>query len=152
VVAFDGAERTLLRALAEERRLPAIEALLSRGAALETEAPAGVYAGAIWPSLRTAALYPGERSVDLPDFLVEWHRDAPVRGARSAKIGTMRRAQRSNRTGDHRRGGLFLAAGPGIPKGRGIGGPIRVEDVAPTIAGLLDVRLEDVDGRPVMPA
>ncbi len=42
--------------------------------------------------------------------------------------------------------GGFVAAGPGIEKGKRLG-RVRLIDVAPTIAALLGVRLPDVDGR-----
>jgi hypothetical protein len=40
----------------------------------------------------------------------------------------------------------FFAAGPGVPAGRDLG-RIDMRDIAPTLAGLLGVRLRDAEGR-----
>lgn len=97
--------------------------------------------------LRAAELFPGEHASELPDLLVRWHRDGPITGAASDRIGEIRRDDQSTRrTGDHRPEGFFFARGPGIDPGLR-SAPVHAEDFAPTIAALLGVELADVDGR-----
>jgi predicted AlkP superfamily phosphohydrolase/phosphomutase len=95
--------------------------------------------------LKTSELYNGPLLDALPDLFVDWHRDAPIRGARSAKIGTIRGSYDGHRTGDHRPGGLVLVRGPDIRPGR-LAEPVPVVDLAPTLASWLDVALPGVDG------
>lgn len=97
--------------------------------------------------LRAAEVFPGEHSGDLPDLLVRWHRDGPIAGAASDRIGRIVRPDTSTRrTGDHRPEGLFFVRGPGIVPGA-VRETVRAEDFAPTMAALLGVELADVDGR-----
>ncbi len=100
--------------------------------------------------LRSASLFPGENANLLPDLFVRWHRDTPITGASSNKIGTIVEEDTSTRrTGDHRAGGLFLMRGPNIEPGAQFL-PAADEDFAPTIAGLLGIDLPDVDGRALL--
>ena len=100
--------------------------------------------------LRTAEVFPGEHSSDLPDLLVRWHRDRPISGVASERIGRIVRPDTSTRrTGDHRPEGLFFVRGPGVAPGEVRDG-VRAEDFAPTIAALLGITLDDVDGRPLV--
>jgi predicted AlkP superfamily phosphohydrolase/phosphomutase len=94
--------------------------------------------------------FPGEHAELLPDLFVRWNRDKPITGASSPKIGTLiREDHTSRRTGDHRPGGMYFLRGPGIPRGERL--PVaRDEDIAPTLAGFLDVQLENADGRPLV--
>ncbi len=96
--------------------------------------------------LRVDELYPGPRRHDLPDLLVDWHRDAPVRSAASPVIGEVRGTYRGLRSGDHRPGGLVLVRDRGVAPG-----PrpriIDVVDLAPTIAARLGAELPGVTGR-----
>jgi|SoiMethySBSTD1v2_1073268.scaffolds.fasta_scaffold143460_2 predicted AlkP superfamily phosphohydrolase/phosphomutase len=97
--------------------------------------------------LRSRDLFPGEYTDHLPDLVVRWNREAPIAGAASPKIGRIVREDTSTvRTGDHQPEGLYFVRGPGITPGR-VSRAARIEDFAPTIAGLLDVQLPDVDGR-----
>ncbi len=98
--------------------------------------------------LRTEQEFPGERQAVLPDLLIRWNRDAPVRRISSAKIGTISREYHGIRTGDHRNPGRFYARCPGITAGE-LADPVAVTDFAPTLAALLGVELADVDGKPV---
>jgi predicted AlkP superfamily phosphohydrolase/phosphomutase len=98
--------------------------------------------------LRSADLYQGECLDDLPDFLVEWNREAPISCVSSPRIGTIRKEFGGVRNGDHKPEGFFWAAGPGIPAGHRID-LVSVMDFAPTVAALLDVSLADVDGKPI---
>jgi predicted AlkP superfamily phosphohydrolase/phosphomutase len=98
--------------------------------------------------LRTAEVFPGEHSSDLPDLLVRWHRDTPISGVASERIGRIVRPDTSTRrTGDHRPEGLFYVRGPGVVPGEVRDG-VRAEDFAPTMAALLGLTLAGVDGRP----
>ena len=65
----------------------------------------------------TADLYAGPYLDWLPDALVVWNRNAPVRGVRSAKTGDIWRPYQGNRTGDHNDQCLAIARGPGLGSG-----------------------------------
>jgi predicted AlkP superfamily phosphohydrolase/phosphomutase len=110
--------------------------------------------------LRSADVVHGPHLGDLPDLLVEWSSARPLgsatvgtgRGAAvrvtSPKIGVVEGINRYCRTGDHRRDGLFIAAGDGISPQR-VAEAVSIMDFAPTIARLLDVDLPDAAGRPI---
>jgi predicted AlkP superfamily phosphohydrolase/phosphomutase len=102
--------------------------------------------------VRAAELYEGELLDHLPDVLVEWSeagapgstanaggRAAIVR-AQSPKIGVIEGANEYGRTGEHRPGGWFAAAGPGVGRGR-LEREVSLMDLAPTITHLLGVEL-----------
>ena len=110
--------------------------------------------------LRTADLFRGAYSDDLPDLLIEWdpeHRlgSAPAGGgagallrAYSDRIGSLEAVNINCRTGQHRPEGMFVVRGPGI----GVGSLTRVVstlDLAPTFARMLGVELREVDGTPI---
>jgi len=110
---------------------------------------------------RTADLYQGEHLGDLPDLLVDWNDRTPVGSAhvnggaaasvtiQSPEIGVMEGTNDFSRTGEHRIGGIFIAAGPGIRPGT-MNRTISNLDLAPTIARVLGVELPGVDGRPIL--
>jgi hypothetical protein len=56
----------------------------------------------------------------------------------------------NQRTGDHTHTAAFFLAGPGILSGE-IAAALRVENIAPTIAALLNIALPNIDGRPIAP-
>ncbi|MGH7523702.1 MAG: alkaline phosphatase family protein [Gemmatimonadales bacterium] len=98
--------------------------------------------------LRTADLYPGPRTDQLPDLLVEWQYD-PARGTTavgsgaggvwrgfSEKTGTIEHSNGSGRTGSHRLQGLLFVRGPGIQAGE-VERVIPTVDFAPTIMRIL---------------
>jgi predicted AlkP superfamily phosphohydrolase/phosphomutase len=110
--------------------------------------------------IRTRDLYAGERLDALPDLLVEWN-DAVAQGstalgdgaaarvrARSPKIGTVEGANEYGRSGEHRSGGWFVAAGPGVRAGRLTHEPSLL-DLAPTFSRILGVELPGTDGKPI---
>jgi len=76
---------------------------------------------------------------------VEWSNDAPVYAIGSNKIGEIRGEYRYCRSGEHKPGGLFIATGPTIPKGRLVR-TVSILDFAPTFAASLGVQLPDIDG------
>jgi predicted AlkP superfamily phosphohydrolase/phosphomutase len=93
--------------------------------------------------------FPGEQSSRLPDLFVRWNRNQPITRMASPKIGIITGEDHStHRTGDHRPGGLLFLRGPGISE-RTVPGEVRDEDIAPTLAALLGVELEGVDGRSI---
>ena len=110
--------------------------------------------------IRTRDLYTGEQIDALPDLLIEWN-DAVARGstalgngdasrvrARSPKFGTIEGANEYGRSGEHRAGGWFVAAGPGVALGR-LGREVSLLDLAPTFTRFLGVELPGTDGMPI---
>ncbi|HXE61692.1 MAG TPA: alkaline phosphatase family protein [Gemmatimonadaceae bacterium] len=109
--------------------------------------------------VRTRDLYQGEHVDDLPDLLVEWSERTAVGSlalggagaqviARSPRIGIIHGANDYGRSGEHRPGGWFVAAGPGLSQGRLAREPSLL-DLAPTFAALLGVALPDAEGTPI---
>ena len=110
--------------------------------------------------IRTSDLYQGELRDALPDLLVDWDDAAPTGSVhhaggaasavrlRSARIGTLEAVNEFTRTGDHRIGGMFVAAGPGLAQGR-IDRVLSIMDFAPTFTAMLGVQMPDVDGKPI---
>ncbi len=92
--------------------------------------------------LRTAEAYRGEPTDHLPDLLVEWNRETPIRSVESPTFGRISREFRGNRTGDHTPGGLVIAVGPGVVPTR-LEAPLPITRLAPTIAAGLGARLAD---------
>jgi predicted AlkP superfamily phosphohydrolase/phosphomutase len=110
--------------------------------------------------VRTRDAYEGSRLDDLPDLLVEWNETvatgstalgtgagARVR-ARSAKIGVVEGSNDYARSGEHRPGGWFVAAGPGVARGRLEREPSLL-DLAPTLARMLGVELPGAEGEAI---
>jgi predicted AlkP superfamily phosphohydrolase/phosphomutase len=88
------------------------------------------------------------RSADdtMPDLFVDWERSAPIETVWSPKTGLVHARYTNWRSGDHRPDGLLLAYGPRIPANTTLPG-LATEDLAPSIAARLGVKLEDIDGR-----
>jgi predicted AlkP superfamily phosphohydrolase/phosphomutase len=110
--------------------------------------------------IRTRDLYAGERLDALPDLLIEWN-EAVARGstalgngaaarvrARSPRIGTIEGVNEYGRSGEHRAGGWFAAAGPDVRAGRLLREPSLL-DLAPTFARILGVEMPGIDGKPI---
>ena len=91
---------------------------------------------AVCDVIRPRALYPGDAVESLPDLIVDWCREAPIGGVRSAKIGTIRSEYRGPRSGDHTPDGLLIAAGPSIQHAQ-LERTIGVTELAPILATLL---------------
>jgi arylsulfatase A-like enzyme len=79
---------------------------------------------------------------------VRWTRDTRIRSVRSPGIGTLEREYRGSRSGDHRNAGMFFARGPGIAPGTR-SQPVSITDFAPSLAALVGMELEDVDGHAI---
>jgi predicted AlkP superfamily phosphohydrolase/phosphomutase len=98
--------------------------------------------------LRVDDLYEGERRSFLPDLLVDWRRERPIRSAASAVVGEVRGSYVGIRSGDHRPAGLVIARAPGSTP-RMLLEAVDIVDVGPTIAAHLGVEIGDVEGGPV---
>ncbi len=95
--------------------------------------------------LRAGDVYEGEHLQQLPDLIVEWNDEFPIAALTSARTGRVGWESRDLRSGDHRPSGLLVATGPDVRRG-GFPDTVAVADIAPTVAGLLGVELENVDG------
>jgi hypothetical protein len=107
--------------------------------------------------VRTREVCEGAHLDDLPDLLVEWNETVAIGStalgagagarvrARSAKIGIVEGANDYGRSGEHRPGGWFVAAGPGVVRGRLEREPSLL-DLAPTFARMLGVELPGAEG------
>lgn len=92
--------------------------------------------------VRVDRRYAGPYLGALPDLVVKWRGDAPIRGLSSPRIGVVTGENRHERTGAHRAYGFVIAAGEGIAKSGGAEAG-SIMDLAPTILHLL--------GRPIPP-
>jgi predicted AlkP superfamily phosphohydrolase/phosphomutase len=120
-----------------------IESALAEWRNVDTDAPV------VRAVVRTDAHYSGPARTHLPDLLVEWDRSAPIRSVESPRYGRIDREYKGVRSGDHRPGGLLVAAGEGVPTALD---PIAAVDLAPTVCAVLGVAAaEDPDGRAVLP-
>ena len=99
--------------------------------------------------LRPAQLFEGPEVGQMPDLLVEWQQESPIRSLASPTLGQVDGEFQGHRTGDHRRDGLLLRRGPSTaPPG---GDAVDARDVAATICALLDVPVAHVEGRSLVP-
>lgn len=97
--------------------------------------------------VRSAERFAGEHVDLLPDLFVRWNRATPITGVASPRIGTIVRPDESTqRTGDHRSGGVYFVKGPGVAAGVRLPAG-RDEDIAPTLAGWLGGATEGFEGR-----
>ena len=85
-----------------------------------------------------ADLFEGPFIDELPDLIVNWNRQRPLRQMSSPHIGTVAIPRIVGRTGDHTRAGLFLASGPGLGARR-LERNVSILDFAPTFTAWLDV-------------
>ena len=99
---------------------------------------------------RTSDLFQGDQMHWLPDLLAVWNPAMPVGKARlsSPKLGLLEGEYKLHRSGEHRPEGMFVAVGRDIEP-RLLNRVVRVEDFAPTFAGLLGVALKNIDGQPI---
>jgi predicted AlkP superfamily phosphohydrolase/phosphomutase len=90
--------------------------------------------------------YQGPHVGKMPDLLVRWNRNAPIRRVRSDAIGELSHEYFDNRTGDHTPDGVCVAVGPGIAAGT-TGAAVRTVDFAPTIADFFGLGVARQDGQ-----
>ena len=96
---------------------------------------------------RVDRMYEGENIGELPDLIVRWTGDAPVRALSSPRIGTVYGNLSDNRTGAHRPHGFLVAAGKHIRQGRAQEEG-NIMDIAPTILYLMGQPIpRDMDGK-----
>lgn len=93
-------------------------------------------------------VYQGAQPNEAPDLLVHWNRKYPINSAYSPKIGKIEKIYWDNRTGDHRSGGLFIANHPSITPEK-IDTAYSILDLSPTLSALLNVALDNCDGKPI---
>ena len=89
--------------------------------------------------LRPVQMFNGPWVAQMPDLLVEWHQERPIRSLASPTIGRVEGEYQGHRTGDHRRDGLLLRRGPTVA--RHTGDVVDACDLAPAMCALLDVPL-----------
>jgi predicted AlkP superfamily phosphohydrolase/phosphomutase len=82
--------------------------------------------------------FPGDRRPQLPDLIVQWAADGPIRAAQSARVGTVRGESPDTRSGTHRGPGFVVAAGPGVVQGATLESA-GILDFAPTILARMGV-------------
>ncbi len=98
--------------------------------------------------VRVTERFPGPYASAYADLLVVWNADAPIRSAASDAIGVIGAELPLDRSGNHRPGGWYIAAGPGLKHGDA-GTTAAIVDLAPTVAAILGVDLTDVEGTPI---
>jgi predicted AlkP superfamily phosphohydrolase/phosphomutase len=94
--------------------------------------------------VRVAERYRGPRA-PFADLLVVWNAAAPIAAVASPAIGVVHGVPPGHPIGNHRPGGWFVAAGPGIAPAMA-SAPMAIVDFAPTVAALLGVDLGDCAG------
>ena len=97
--------------------------------------------------LRVDELYHGENLKDLPDLIVKWAGDAPIRTIHSSRIGTVSGENPDSRTGGHKTYGFLIASGKHISRGKTFEGA-SIMDIAPTVLYLMGQSIpKDMDGK-----
>jgi predicted AlkP superfamily phosphohydrolase/phosphomutase len=99
--------------------------------------------------LRTRDIYSGSYIDQLPDLLIMWRRDKPIRSVFSELIGKIDQPDPNLTTGGHTADGLVLVAGPQITQTQQLP-DAKIEDIAPTIAKILGRTLQDIDGEAIV--
>ncbi|MGH2755247.1 MAG: alkaline phosphatase family protein [Actinomycetota bacterium] len=89
--------------------------------------------------IRGPETFPGTRAHELPDLLVTWDGERPVRRARHPRFGEWEAEPESVRATEHKGGGTAFLAGPDV---RPTGETVRVEErgLAPTMLALRAIR------------
>ncbi len=89
-------------------------------------------------------IFPGPVQDQLPDIMVTWNNSAPISAMSSARMGLVEQESPDPRTGTHSPQGFCLARGDRFA--RGASGSGRLEDVAPTVLGLVGAQAGAMDG------
>lgn len=84
------------------------------------------------------ATFPGNRSDELPDLLVQWHRDQPILAVHSPRVGRVDGRLGDVRTGDHRAHGLLLTR-PGSAGAEDAPSLLPVSEIAGYVSRLMGV-------------
>jgi predicted AlkP superfamily phosphohydrolase/phosphomutase len=101
---------------------------------------------------RVDRVYQGENLRDLPDLIVQWTGDAPIRALTSPKIGTVRGLLPDKRSGAHRTYGFLSLSGKYIKPSATVP-EADLMDLAPTILHLMGEPVPaDLDGRILLDA
>lgn len=91
--------------------------------------------------------YQGEQVCELPDLIVNWVRDLPIKTLYSPRIGTVSGESPDKRTGTHRPYGFLMASGKNINRGKIVEGG-HIMDIAPTVLYLMRQHVpKDMDGK-----
>ncbi|MBE9126810.1 MULTISPECIES: alkaline phosphatase family protein [unclassified Coleofasciculus] len=93
-------------------------------------------------------LYQGQALDRLPDLVVLWNRDYPIRQVGSEELGQFEVKCYTRRSGEHNESALFWLNSSSLTA-RKLEITIKVEDLAPTIGLLLDAPLKETDGSPI---
>jgi predicted AlkP superfamily phosphohydrolase/phosphomutase len=96
--------------------------------------------------VETDIAYRGPWSGSFADLLVLWRPDRPVTAVRSPRVGVVRSPTPQARSGNHRAGAWFVAAGPGICP-TSWDEPAQVVDLTASVAAVAGVKLDMVDGQ-----
>lgn len=98
--------------------------------------------------LKLRDLYNGPYLDEMADLLVLWNRSAPNRRVGSERVGRIEQPYCGNRSGDHTSHTFFVAAGPGLARGR-YQQPFTVMDFGVTLAQWSGVALPAVQAQPM---
>ncbi|MDO8550567.1 MAG: alkaline phosphatase family protein [Ignavibacteria bacterium] len=92
-------------------------------------------------------IHKGEFLDQLPDLVLKWAGNEPIRKVYSPKIGTVSGENFHERSGAHRPYGFFIASGDQIAKGKSIDNGT-IMDIPPTIFNIMDEPIpEEMDGK-----
>lgn len=86
--------------------------------------------------IRVDRVYRGENISELPDLVVKWVGDAPIRALHSPNVGTINGKSPDYRTGAHRPDGFLIASGKAVCRGKIFQGG-NIIDIGPTILYLM---------------
>lgn len=95
---------------------------------------------------RTRDLYDGPLTHTLPDLLVTWNRQRPIRVVSSPAIGRLVHPHPTIRTGDHRPHAMLLLNGPGYAPRR-LNDNVDIIDLAPSLSVLLGLPATGFQGQ-----
>ncbi|NEQ73519.1 MAG: hypothetical protein F6K23_10830 [Okeania sp. SIO2C9] len=93
-------------------------------------------------------IYHGQALDRLPDIIVTWNREYPIRRVGSKELGEFELKCYTKRTGEHNDRAVFWLDSISLTPQK-LESSIRVEDLAPTIGTLLDADLHKTDGTPI---
>lgn len=92
--------------------------------------------------------YHGEAVEQLPDLVINWNREAPIKLIGSEELGQFEVKCYTRRTGEHNDNAIFWLNSSSLQP-QELEANLKIEDLAPTIATLLGVELPETDGSPI---